>query len=96
MQKIEINTPEPEKAIPVLKDAIERQKRILSQSLAQTEERIQQLSARLQVNPDLLLAGKVSHPENQDMDLLELEGELEIRHHLREQLESLEHLKICP
>jgi hypothetical protein len=96
MQKIEINTPEPEKVLPVLRDAIERQKRILSQSLAQTEERIQELAGRLHVNPDLLLTGQVPHPENQDMDLLELEGELEILRHLREQLESLEHLTICP
>ncbi|MBS3905823.1 MAG: hypothetical protein KGZ49_02185 [Syntrophaceae bacterium] len=96
MQKIEINTPEPEKALPVLRDAIERQKRVLYQSLTQTQDRIQELASRLNVNPDLLLAGKVPHPENQDMDLLELEGELEILRHLREQLESLEHLKICP
>jgi hypothetical protein len=96
MQKIEINTPEPEKVLPVLRDAIERQKRILSQSLAQTEERIQQLSKQLKVDLNSLMAGKVPHPENQDMDLLELEGELEILRHLREQLESLEHLTICP
>ena len=95
MEKIEIRTPEPEKALPILQDAIERQKRILSQSLARTEERIQQLSTQLQVNPDLLLAGEVPHPESQDMDLLELEGELELLRHLREQLESLEHLTIC-
>ena len=96
MQKIEISTPEPEKVLPVLRDAIERQKRILSQSLAKTEERIKQLAFDLKVNPDLLLTGQVPHPENQDMDLLELEGELEIRRHLQEQLESLEHLTICP
>jgi hypothetical protein len=36
MQKIEINTPEPKKVLPALRDAIERQKRILSQSLAKT------------------------------------------------------------
>jgi len=40
MQKIEINTPEPQKVLPVLRDAIERQTRILSQSLILTEERI--------------------------------------------------------
>lgn len=96
MQKIEINTPKPDKVLPVLRDAIERQKCTLSQSLAQTGDWIQQLSARLQVTPDFLLAEKVPHPESQDMDLLELEGELEIRHHLREQLERLEHLEICP
>ncbi len=96
MQKIEINTPEPEKALPVLRDAIEREKRILSQSLTRTEERIQQLSQQLHVDIDSLMAGKVTHPENKDMDLLELEGEIEIHHHLQEQLESLEQLTICP
>jgi len=30
------------------------------------------------------------------MELLELEGELELRHRLREQLEILERLKLCP
>lgn len=96
MQKIEINTPEPEKVIPILRDAIERQKRILSQSLVQTQEKIQQLATQLHVNPDLLLAGEIPHAEDQDMDLLEMEGELEILRHLREQLESLEKLTICP
>jgi hypothetical protein len=95
MQKIEINTPQREKALPVLSDALERQKRLLSQSIHRTQSRIQELAASLRVNPDLLLAGKVPHPEAQDMDLLELEGELDVLRYLREQLETLEHLKIC-
>jgi hypothetical protein len=95
MEKIEINTPEPEKVLPILRDAIERQKRMLSQSLARTEERIRELATHLRVDPDLLMAGEVPHPENQDMDLLELEGEIEILRHLREQLESLEQVAIC-
>lgn len=95
MQKIEITTPDPKKALPVLKDAIERQKRILSQSLARTEARIKDLATELNIDPDLLLSGQIPHPEDKDMDLLELEGELEILHHLQEQLESLEHLTIC-
>lgn len=96
MEKIEISTPEPEKVLPILQDAIERQKRLLSQSLALTEERIQQLATHLRVDPDRLLAGEIPHPEEEDMDLLELEGELELLRHLREQLESLERLKLCP
>ena len=95
MEKIELSTPEPEKVLPILEDAIARQKRLLAQSLVCTEERIQQLAGRLGVNPDRLLAGQVPHPEKQDMDLLELEGELELRRHLQVQLESLEHLKLC-
>jgi uncharacterized protein YoaH (UPF0181 family) len=95
MDKIQIITSEPQKVLPVLQDAIERQKRILSQSLSQTGERIQQLAAQLQVDPELLMTGEVPHPENQDMDLLELEGELEIFHLLREQMRNLEDLTIC-
>jgi hypothetical protein len=95
MEKIELTTPEPDKVLPVLRDAIDRQKRILLESLTKTEENIRQLATRLGVDQDLLLAGNVPHPEEEDLDLLELEGELEISRHLREQLESLEHLTIC-
>jgi hypothetical protein len=94
MEKIEISTPEPEKALPILWDAVERERRLLSQSIVRTEERIRQLAASLGVNPDSLMAGEVPHPEAQDMDLLELEGELELLRHLRGQLESLERLQI--
>jgi len=96
MGKIEISTPEPERALPVLQDALERQKRLVSQSLARTEEKIQHLAAYLRVDPDRLLAEELRHPEERDMELLELEGELELRRHLREQLQILEHLKLCP
>lgn len=95
MEKIEISTPQRERALPVLWDAVERQKRLLSQSIDRTQARIHQLAAYLQVNPDLLLAGGVSHSEAHDMDLLELEGELDLLRYLRDQLESLQQLKIC-
>ena len=96
MEKLAIITPEPEKALPVLRDAIERHKCLLMQSVTRTRERVEQLAARLHVDPDLLLAGQVTHSEEQDMDLLELEGELELLRHLREQVETLEHLTVCP
>ncbi len=96
MGKIELNTPEPERALPILRDALERERRLLSQSLARTQEKVQELARRLQVDPDLLMAGKVPHPEGTDMDLLDLEGELEVLSHLREQLDSLNRLTICP
>jgi hypothetical protein len=96
MEKIELSTPDPERVLPILEDAIARQKRLLAQSLARSEERIRQLAIQLDVDPDRLLAGEISHPETQDMDLLELEGELELRRHFRAQLESLERLKLCP
>lgn len=95
MASIEITTPEPEKALPVLRDAVDRQKRLISQSIARTQERIQCLAASLGVDPALLVEGKVPHGEAQDMELLELEGEIQLLNHLREQLDSLEQLKIC-
>jgi hypothetical protein len=96
MGKIEISTSEPDRVLPVLKDALDRQKRLLAQSLARTESKIKHLAAQLQVDPDRLLAGEVPHPEDKDMELLELEGELELGRHFREQLEVLERLKVCP
>jgi hypothetical protein len=96
MAKIEILTPEPDKALLILQDAIAWQKHLLLQSLARTQERGQELAVHLQVDPDLILAGVVPHAEDQDMDLLELEGELEILRHLRELLAQLERLTICP
>lgn len=96
MEKIEIATPEPDKALTVLQDALERHKRLLAQSIARSQERSQLLAAELQVDLDQLLAGQVLHTEEQDMDLLELEGELELLRHLREQAQTLEHLTLCP
>jgi hypothetical protein len=96
MSKIEIVLPDTENAIPVLNDAIERQKNLLSASLARSQERIQHLTKQLGIDPNELLAGNIPHSEKDDMDLIELEGELEIQHHLREQLEILGHLKVCP
>jgi len=95
MERIEIVTAEPEKARLVLQDAIERHKLLLAQSIARTHERVQQLATQLRVDPDGLRAGDVLHAEAQDMGLLELEGELEILRHLREQQEILERLSIC-
>jgi hypothetical protein len=97
MDKIEIKTPAPEKLLPILQDAITRQKQILIQSLARTEEKVQYLASQLN-NVDItqLLEGRIPHPEDKDLDLVELEGEVEILHHLRDQLESLDLLSICP
>jgi len=95
MEKIEISTPARDKMLPVLSDALERQKRLLADSIARTEERIRVLAESLQVNPDLLLAGQVPHAETRDMDLVELEGELSVLRHLRDQFESLALSSIC-
>ena len=95
MDKIEIQTPVRDKVLPVLSDALERQKRLLADSIARTEERVCALAGSLQVNPDLLLASQVPHPETKDMDLVELEGELSVLRHLRDQLDNLTLSSIC-
>lgn len=96
MERIELTTPEPHKARLVLQEAIERHKRLLAQSLTRTQERVHHLASQLQVDLNLLQAGQAPHPENHDMDLLELEGELEILRHLQEQVEILARLTLCP
>ena len=96
MEKIEIATPDPGKARLILQEAIDRHRLLLTQSVSRTQERVQQLAAQLRVDPDRLLVGEVPHVEGQDMDLLELEGELEILRHLREQIETLDRLTLHP
>lgn len=95
MDKIEIQTPSRVRVLPVLSDALERQKRLLADSIARTEEHVRTLAEHLEVNPDLLLASQEPHPELKDMDLVELEGELTVLRHLRDQLESLTLSSIC-
>ena len=95
MSVIQIETPSPERALPVLHDAIERQLRLLSQSVGRTEARVRELTAKLHVDPEALLRGEVRHPEGDDLALLELEGEIEILGELREQLDSLRRTRIC-
>ena len=95
MSVIQIETPTPDLSLPILHDAIERQLRLLSQSVARTEANVRELAARLNVDPEAVLRNEVPHPESDDLDLLELEGELEILGELREQLDSLRHTRIC-
>ena len=95
MSVIQIETPSPERALPVRHDAIERQLRLLSQSVGRTEANVRELPEKLNVDPESLLRGEVPRPEGEDLDLLELEGELEILGELREQLDSLRRTTIC-
>jgi len=92
---IQIKTPFPEKVAPLLKEAIELEKKLTRDSLVVTNERIATLAKELGVDVDRVLAGLVSRTEQNEMALLELEGELEIRRTLEEALRSLESMELC-
>jgi len=95
VQTISIMTDAPERVIPLLTVALEREKRILKTSVKTATDRIADLSARLSVDVDKLMSGQVEHSEVNDMDLIELEGEVEILRHLERELSELEMTAIC-
>lgn len=60
-----------------------------------TRLRVEKLSRTLATDPIQLQAGTVTHTDANDMDLLELEGELALLGHLESELEALESSRIC-
>jgi hypothetical protein len=89
MESIAIKSHSSEKALPLVKNAIEREKRIIQDSLQITREKVKSLSSRLNIDLDLLVSGSAVHTEANDMELLELEGEISILKHLEESLRVL-------
>ena len=95
MQTISIKSRSPEKTIPLLTNAIEREKRIVMDSLRTTRQRVESLAKEMGVDVSKLMRGEVDHDETHDMRLLELEGETELLRHLESELRELETLEIC-
>lgn len=95
MQTISIKSSSSEKIIPLLTNALDREKRLIVGSLKKTSEKIDSLAKSLSVDIDKLVAGEVEHTEANDMKLVELEGELKILRHLEDELKELESLEIC-
>lgn len=95
MQTISIKSSSSEKIIPLLTNALDREKRIIAGSLKKTSEKIDSLAKSLAVDIDKLAAGEVEHTEANDMKLVELEGELKILRHLEDELKEIESLEIC-
>lgn len=95
MQTISIKSSSPEKAVPLLANALDREKRIIMNSLKITREKVNSLAKALAVNIDELMAGNVKHTESNDMEFVELEGEVKILRHLEDELKELESLEIC-
>ena len=95
MHTISIKSNSPEAVIPLLQNAIDREKRILTESLRVTKQKLANMSSKLSVDPDKLMRGEIEHTDANDMDLIELEGEVQMLHHLEAELKELESLEIC-
>ena len=95
MESIAIKSHSSARVIPLIKNAIEREKRIIQDSLNVTKDRVKGLSSKLNVDLSSLAEGTVVHTELNEMELLELEGEMAILKHLEESLKELEELEIC-
>ena|SRR3989304_515857 len=93
---IHIKSSHPKKAIPLLKDAIDRERKLILHSISVTRAKINQLASSLKVSIPELLRGEVARTAGNEQELLELEGEVAILQHLEEELSSVEDLKVCP
>ena len=95
MQTISLRSNSPDVIIPLLKNALDREKRILMETLRITREKINKLAESLGVDVNKLIKGEVEHTEANDMQLIELEGEIEISRHIEAELKELESVEIC-
>ena len=95
MQTISLKSNSPDVIIPLLKNALDREKRILMETLRITREKINKLAESLGVDVNKLIKGEVEHTEANDMQLIELEGEIEISRHIEAELKELESVTIC-
>lgn len=96
MATIQIKTPSPDQAIPLVIDALAMETKLTRDSLRTTDERIATLTDQLGVTPEQVLASGVPRTEDNEALLLDLEGELELRQVLRDTLRHLEQLEVCP
>jgi outer membrane PBP1 activator LpoA protein len=96
MATIQIKTPSPDQAIPLVKDALAMETKLTHDSLRTTEDRITALAQQLDVTPEQVPAGTVRRREDNEALLLDLEGELELRRVLQDTLRHLEQLEVCP
>jgi len=95
MRAITLKSNSPETVVSLLKNAMDRGKKILIDTIRVTRERIDFLTKDLGVDIDNLMKGEVEHTESNDMQLIELEGEIETLKHLETELKTLESVEIC-
>lgn len=95
MAPIILKSNSPEMAVSLLKNAMDREKKILINTIRVTREKIDFLTKDLGVDINNLMKGEVEHTESNDMQLIELEGEIETLKHLETELKTLESVEIC-
>jgi len=94
MRAITLKSNSPETVVSLLKNAMDREKKILIDTIRVTREKINFLTKDLGVDIDNLMKGEVEHTESNDMQLIELEGEIETLKHLEAELKTLESVEI--
>lgn len=95
MSTIQIKTPSPAQSLPLVKEALEMEKKLTRDSLRTSEDRITALTRQLGATTAQVLEGSVARTEDNEHALLELEGELELRRTLQETLRHLDQLEVC-
>lgn len=95
MQTISLKSNSPDVIVPILKNALDREMRLINDSLRTTKEKINRLSEELNIDIDKLMKGEIEHTESNEMMLIELEGEIEVLRHLETEIKELEALEIC-
>ena len=95
MQTISLKSSSAETVIPLLRNAIDREKRILKESVRVAKEKVNRLAGTLSVDIYKLMKGEVEHTDSNDMQLIELEGEVEVLRHLESELNDFESVEIC-
>lgn len=95
MSTIQIKTPFPEQSIPLVKEALEMEKKLTRDSLIISEDRISAFVQQLGVTVAQVLEGSVPRREENEQAFLDLEGELELRRTLQDTLTHLEQLEVC-
>ena len=79
----------------LLTSALGREKRIIADSRRITRDKVNALAKTLSVDVEKLMRGEIEHVESKDMQLIELEGEVELLKHFEAELKELESLEIC-
>ncbi len=95
MSTISIKGDSSETVRSLLTSALDREKRIITDSLRTTRDKVNALAIMLSVDVEKLMRGEIEHAESKDMQLIELEGEVELLRHLETELRELETLEIC-
>lgn len=95
METITLKSNSPEVILELLKKVVERERKIITETIRITKEKVDSLAKKFGVDIDRLMRGEIEHTEENDMQLIELEGDIELLRHLESELKALESVEIC-